>query len=92
MKRKDRSIGNSERERAITQFQKTLGEIVVLLLEIKNASGITLSTKAEIGRCVEELQSMIRELPVITNSQSVLKMVFKTIRTIVPMWRSLSGD
>ena len=81
----------SDRFKHIAKYQKSLGDTIVLLLEIKNQTVTSLTTKIEIENKVEELQEIIRELPNLTSICTVRTAAFEAIYKLVGIWQRISG-
>lgn len=81
----------AEERKRISDFQKSLGDAIVLLLEVKCRNGITQSDRIEIDNIVDELQMMIREIPDAV-SRSWFEKVFGVIRKAIGLWQELFSD
>lgn len=79
----------ASRKKQVTAFQKTLGDVVVLLLELKAKPGVSRPAKREIDEAVERLQEVVRSLPEIVESRDSFNVVFSAIKKAVGVWSKL---
>ena len=81
---------SKERKKLIGNFQKSLGDTVVLLSELKNKAGINQGNRMEIDNIVEKLQEISRELPSVI-SRDWFQKVFGVIKEAADCWGKLFG-
>lgn len=77
-----------EKQRMLREFQKSLGDTIVFLLELKGRRGVTQGDRNEINNTVEKLQQILRDIPDIVSDDSS-KTVFGAIRKLVDLWFKL---
>jgi len=68
-----------KQKKLTTEFQKSLGETIVLLLEFKTKAGISKITKLKIDAAVRELQEIIITIPDIVANRKSFSKVFDAI-------------
>ena len=79
----------ASRKGLVTTFQQSLGDTVVLLIELKAKPGVSRAAKREIDDVVDNLQEIICRLPELANSRESFQFVFDAIRKAIEVWRRL---
>jgi hypothetical protein len=86
-----RTASGQSNKTLIAEFQRSLGDTVVLLLELKTKPALTRVERKAVDDLVEELQEIIREIPAIGDSSNCFQLVFTTIRRVWDFWHHLFG-
>ncbi len=82
----------NEKETLVADLQKPIDNAVILLLDLKNKSGITQGMKDDINNTVESLQETRRQLNDVLEPSDFLEMVFKPIKKLLNVWRKVFSD
>lgn len=82
---KELSHGKSS-HKLVAEFQKSLGETSVLLLELKTRTGISKTTKLEIDAAVKELQEITITIPNLAAERKSFGKVFDVIKKTHDIW------
>ena len=89
MKKTKEAVCHKSKKDLATEFQKSLADTVVLLLQLKSKHGISQGMKGEIDEVVENLQGIIRKIPDALVSQDSFKLVFSSIVRAFNVWRNV---
>ena len=76
-------------KKLLSGFQRSLQDTVVLLVELKNKSGVTRIEEREIDDTVRKMQDIICSLPELVQSRDSFQIVFGTILKAIGVWRRL---
>ncbi len=92
MKAARRSHEDDEFGRLVTEIQKSLDEIRLLLLRIRCKSEINELTKGDIDGAIEELEQIKGRLPDLSKSSCSLNAIFGLIKKVLDIRCRVFGD
>lgn len=82
---------SKDRKALVGEFQKSLGDTIILLLELKNRPGVTQGDRIEIANIVEKLKGIMVDFPDVV-SRSWCEKVFGIITRADALRRGLFRD
>lgn len=91
-KRPTKNNKYSERDKLVIKIQKSLDDTRLLLLRVKSKSGITEPTKGDISDAIETLEEIIRQLPDISKSPTLLDVMSSLIKKTYDIWQQMCCD
>ena len=84
-----KAISHQRVDDLINEFQKSLSDTVLLLLELKGEYKITRAQRKEIDDLVEKLHEYVVDLPKIMEHPKHFELVFGTIQRIWNFWQNV---
>lgn len=90
--RTERSHENDEYSKLVTEIQKSLDEIRLLLLRIKCKSEVNELTKGDIDEAIETLEDIKGQLPDLVKSPCLLDVISGFVKKVSDIYYRVFGD